>query len=99
MRFGRMEKRFNQNIMAEMVNVIEEKTGKPMTDIQRQTLVRGADEIDLVRSGLEETMISAYNQIRDIMIRKPEIKDLRTAAFVNAINKISSDYLNLGIFP
>jgi glutamate dehydrogenase (NAD(P)+) len=70
-----------------------------MTDIQRQTLVRGADEIDLVRSGLEETMISAYNQIRDIMIRKPEIKDLRTAAFVNAINKISSDYLNLGIFP
>lgn len=99
MRFGRMEKRFNQNIMAEMVNVIEEKTGKPVTDIQRQTLVRGADEIDLVRSGLEETMISAYNQIRDIMMRKPEIKDLRTAAFVNAINKISSDYLNLGIFP
>ncbi len=99
MRFGRMEKRFNQNIMAEMVTVIEEKTGKPVTDIQRQTLVRGADEIDLVRSGLEETMISAYNQIRDIMMRKSDIKDLRTAAFVNAINKISSDYLNLGIFP
>lgn len=99
MRFGRMEKRFNQNIMAEMVNVIEEKTGKPVTDVQRQTLVRGADEIDLVRSGLEETMINAYNQIREIMIRKQDIKDLRTAAFVNAINKISSDYLNLGIFP
>ncbi len=99
MRFGRMEKRFNQNIMAEMVNVIEEKTGKKITDIQKQTLVRGADEIDLVRSGLEETMISAYHQIRDIMVRNPSIKDLRTAAFVNAINKISSDYLNLGIFP
>ncbi len=99
MRFGRMEKRFNQNIMAEMVRVIEEKTGKPVTEIQRQTLVRGADEIDLVRSGLEETMISAYNQIREIMLRKSDIEDLRTAAFVNAINKISSDYLNLGIFP
>lgn len=99
MRFGRMDKRFNQNIMAEMVNVIEEKTGKHVTDIQRRTLVRGADEVDLVRSGLEETMITAYNQIRDIMMQNQDIKDLRTAAFVNAINKISSDYLNLGIFP
>ncbi len=62
-------------------------------------VARGAEEIDLVRSGLEETMITAYQQIREIMLRKRKVEDLRTAAFVSAINKISSDYLSLGIFP
>jgi len=56
-------------------------------------------EVDLVRSGLEETMIGAYQQIREIQGRKRNVKDLRTAAFVNAIQKMGSDYLKMGIFP
>ena len=99
MRFGRMEKRFNQNINQGMITMIEQATGKIISDRDKKMLARGADEIDLVRSGLEETMVSAFHQMREIMKGNPEIKSLRTAAFVNAIKKISSDYLTLGIFP
>ena len=99
MRFGRMEKRFDQNTYSNIVNMVEKLTGKPITKKQRNMIVKGADEIDLVRSGLEETMITAYHQIRNIKKRRKSVHDLRTAAFINALNKISSDYLSLGIFP
>ena len=98
MRFGRMEKRFNQTAYDTIGNVIENATGKRVSARDRR-LLRGAEEIDLVRSGLEETMVTAYQQIRDIWAENPAIEDLRTAAFVNAIEKISSDYISLGIFP
>ena len=98
MRFGRMEKRFNQTAYDTIGNVIENATGKRVSARDRR-LLRGAEEIDLVRSGLEETMVNAYQQIREIWAANPAIEDLRTAAFVNAIEKISSDYISLGIFP
>ena len=98
MRFGRMEKRFNQTAYDTIGKVIENATGHKITDRERN-LLRGADEIDLVRSGLEETMINAYQQIRLIKKRRKKVEDLRTAAFINALDKISSDYITLGIFP
>ena len=99
MRFGRMEKRFNQRTYQGLVETVEKLTGKSISEQEKMMIARGAEEIDLVRSGLEETMITAYQQIREIKKRKRKIEDLRTAAFVSAINKISSDYLSLGIFP
>lgn len=99
MRFGRMEKRFNQKTYDNLVSLVERLTGHTIGQKERSLLVKGADEIDLVRSGLEETMITSYHQIREIMNRKRKVEDLRTAAFINAVNKISSDYLALGIFP
>lgn len=99
MRFGRMEKRFNQQINQQLVDLVERQTNRPVSDRERAFIARGADEIDLVRSGLEETMINAYHEIRRILKEKPEVKDLRTAAFVSAILKVSSDYLAMGIFP
>lgn len=99
MRFGRMEKRFNQQTYEKMIGIIEEHTGKVVGDLEKTFVARGADEIDLVRSGLEETMISSYNQIRSILDTHLDVKDLRTAAFVNAVGKIGSDYLAMGIFP
>lgn len=99
MRFGRMEKRFDQKHSAELVSAVEELTGKALSAGERAQLVRGADEVDLVRSGLEETMINAYQQIREVQMKHPDIEDMRTAAFFNAITKISNDYLNMGIFP
>jgi glutamate dehydrogenase (NAD(P)+) len=98
-RFGRMDKRFNQRTYDSILNIVEQNTGKGINERERQFIARGADEIDLVRSGLEETMIHAYNEIRDIWKSKKRVNDLRTAAFVSAINKISSDYMTLGIFP
>ncbi|MEZ4984205.1 MAG: Glu/Leu/Phe/Val dehydrogenase [Saprospiraceae bacterium] len=99
MRFGRMDKRFNQQQYAHIVSMVEEITGKEVSAEHKKIIARGADEIDLVRSGLEETMIVAYHQILEVRNRKSDIKDLRTAAFVNAINKIASDYMSLGIWP
>jgi len=99
MRFGRLEKRFDQQRLENLVSMVEREVGRSVSDEEKRMIARGADEIDLVRSGLEETMITAYHQIREVMVQKPNVTDLRTAAFVSAINKISSDYLALGIFP
>jgi len=98
-RFGRLEKRFDQRTYLGLVNLVENKTGKTIGQKEKELLTRGADEIDLVRSGLEETMITAYQQIRQIKKRRKKVTDLRTAAFINALDKISSDYITLGIFP
>ncbi len=99
MRFGRMEKRFNQNTYSMFADSLEKMTGKRITNKERSMLTKGADEIDLVRSGLEETMVTAYEQIREIYKRKKSVTDLRTAAFLSALNKVASDYMNMGIFP
>jgi len=99
MRFGRMEKRFNQNTYTLFAEKLEKMTGKSITAKERRMLTKGADEVDLVRSGLEETMVTAYDQIREILRRKKSVSDLRTAAFLSALNKVSSDYMNKGIFP
>lgn len=99
MRFGRMEKRYDQNTYANLVHLVQRLTGKSVSSREFDFLTKGADEIDLVRSGLEETMIEAYKEIREVKKRKRSIKTLRTAAFVVALNKISSDYITLGVFP
>lgn len=99
MRFGRLEKRFNQNTYNSMVDLVQKYTGKDIGSVERELLTRGGDEIDLVRSGLEETMVSAYDQIREVRNEKKDVRDLRTAAFVSAIKKIGSDYKAMGVFP
>jgi len=98
-RFGRMGKKFEEMSARGMVSALESATGKPLADAQRTLLIRGADEVDLVNSGLEETMSSALAQIRDVHQQNPKIPDMRTAAFVCAIDKIGTSYLELGIFP
>lgn len=98
-RFGRMTKRFEHNAAENIVNAIEKYTNSKISDRDRAVLVKGPDEIDLVRSGLEETMISAYHTIRDQWLADSRIPDMRTAAFVVAIKKVGSDYAQLGIFP
>lgn len=99
MRFGRMEKRFDQQNYENIVDLVARMTGKSITEREKQVIARGADEIDLVRSGLEETMITAYQQIREVFKRKKKVKDMRTAAFISALDKIAADYLSRGIFP
>jgi glutamate dehydrogenase (NAD(P)+) len=98
-RFGRMGKRFEETAFHKMLHAVEHATGKDFTEKERKAIARGADEIDLVNSGLEETMVNAYVEIREIWKKDPAIPDLRTAAFINAINKIAVSYLELGIFP
>ncbi|MBL0113356.1 MAG: Glu/Leu/Phe/Val dehydrogenase [Saprospiraceae bacterium] len=99
MRFGRIEKRFDQRAYSNLVDLVEKTTGKTISEREKNLVTRGADEIDLVRSGLEETMVNSLHQILDIKNKNKKIKSLRTAAFVCALNKISSDYENMGVFP
>ncbi len=97
--YGRVEKRFMENQNANILSQIESMTGNKVSDTQRSLLVHGPDEIDLVRSGLEDTMIKATNEILECWKNNPEIKDMRTASFVVAINKVGTSYMELGIFP
>ena len=100
MRFGRIDKRFNQNTYSNIVGLIEKLTGKTIDDREKAILTKGADEIDLVRSGLEETMVNAYENIMEVYWKnQPKMKSLRSAAFVNALEKVANDYMTLGVFP
>ena len=99
MRFGRMEKRFNQNTYKNILSTVEKLTERSITAKEMEMITRGAEEIDLVRSGLEETMITAYNNIRLVQKRRKKVKDLRSAAFISALDKVASDYIALGVFP
>ncbi len=98
-RYGRLEKRFTENQNANMLNQVEELTGKRVEDKIRKTIKHGPDEVDLVYSGLEETMINAVTEVMDCWKKNPAIPDMRTAAYVVAIDKVATTYLELGIFP
>ncbi len=98
-RYGRMEKRFTENLNSHILGQIETLTGKRVSDVERTFIMHGPDEVDLVHSGLEETMITATREIMHIWQSNPAIPDMRTAAYVNAINKVATSYGELGIFP
>ncbi len=98
-RYGRMEKRFTENLNTHILTQMELLTDKKVSDKERTLILHGADEVDLVHSGLEETMIAATREIMEIWLSNPEIPDMRTAAYVNAINKVATSYSELGIFP
>jgi glutamate dehydrogenase (NAD(P)+) len=98
-RYGRMEKRFTENMNNHILGQIEELTGKQVSGTERSFILHGPEEVDLVHSGLEETMITATREIMDIWKSNPEIPDMRTAAYVCAINKVGTSYAELGIFP
>jgi len=98
-RFGRMGKRYDELVANTLVELIEKSVEKTLDAKSKSIILHGAGEEDLVNSGLEETMIQAYNEIRDTWKKNKKISDLRTAAFVVAIDKIADSYLALGIFP
>jgi glutamate dehydrogenase (NAD(P)+) len=98
-RFGRMAKRFEELSAQRMVHAIEGAAGRELADSERRQLIRGPAEEDLVNSGLEETMIAAFHDVRGAQKANAKIPDLRTAAFVRAIEKIAVSYQELGVFP
>jgi glutamate dehydrogenase (NAD(P)+) len=98
-RYGRMEKRFTENMNAHILGQMEEMTGRIVSQKEREFIMHGAEEVDLVNSGLEETMTAATREIMDCWHKNPSIPDMRTAAYVVAINKVGTAYAELGIFP
>jgi glutamate dehydrogenase (NAD(P)+) len=98
-KFGRMQKRFEEQTQRNFIKLVEDFTGKSVSRSRIDQIIHGADELDLVNSGLEDTMIEAYRDIRAFKKRNKAIKDLRTAAFALSINKIRDSYYAMGIFP
>jgi len=92
-----MSKRFEQRSNKKIIEALSSAAGVSISDEVMVDLAHGAEEVDLVNSGLEETMITAYGEIREL--RQKHGTDLRTAAFVNAIDKVAVAYKEMGIFP
>lgn len=97
--FGQMDRRYTESSNLNLVNTVESITGAKLSPEQRKSIIKGASEEDLVHSGLEDTMITAYHEIRDVWASNPKIESLRTAALVGSINKIAGAYENMGIWP
>ena len=97
-RFGRMQRRHDELRGRHLSKALETLSDNPLPEWIKSELERGADEIDLVRSGLHDGMRLAYRKIREEKENNDKVDDLRTAAFVIAINKISHAYLDVGIY-
>jgi glutamate dehydrogenase (NAD(P)+) len=95
--FGRMDHRFQDSAFTHLMNMIEKNTGRKIS-VQERTIVHGASELDLVRSGLEDTMIYSYENIHETWKQNKKVS-FRTAAYMNALNKIGAAYMELGVFP
>jgi len=98
-RYGRMGKRLEMARGRKMIRAIERATDVEFDKADRRKFTQGAEEVDIVRSGLEGTMVDAYRELRAVMKRNKKIHDLRTAAFAVAVEKIATAYQSLGIFP
>ena len=96
-RFGRIDKRFEEMSNTRIMQAVEELTHSRMDPTRLAAVTAGAGEAELVDSGLEGTMIGAWLELSQAS-RSRKI-DLRTAAYVIAIEKIAQSYADRGIFP
>lgn len=97
-RFGRMERRYDEMRGRHVISAIESLTNREVPDWLEAEIVRGADELDLVRSGLDDTMRLAYQQISEAKEKYKQIEDFRTAAYVVAVGKITRSYIDIGVY-
>ncbi len=96
-RLGRLQKREEENRAIKLIKLIEKSTGNAISEVDKNSILKGADEVDLVRSGLDDTMRTAYQAMSYKWHSEKLIKDLRTSAMSLALEKISKSYETLGI--
>jgi glutamate dehydrogenase (NAD(P)+) len=94
-----MGRRYDENSNINIMNMVESTTGVTLTPEQRAMIAKGATELEIVNSGLEDTMVRSYHEIREIKMSNKKIGSLRTAAFIGAVDKIAVSYMNMGIWP
>ncbi len=88
-RFGRMQRRQEEARNEEIITHLETLTQRTLPVASRQSICGGAKEVDLVRSGLDDTMRMAYAAMRDIWHNNPDCPDLRTAAYMVSVKRIA----------
>jgi len=91
-RFGRMDRRFVEAQGQKIIEAIESGIGKSIAESAKNKLLAGPNEIDLVRSGLDDTMRVAYSEIKEQELSNSKINDRRTAAYALAIRNIADIY-------
>ena len=99
MHYGRMSRHIDTMTAQAFIEAVEKAGGTKIDDRTRDFLLRDRDELALVNSGLEDTMQTAYCEIRELYKKRKQLEDLRMASFALAIERVASSYLDLGIFP
>ncbi|MEZ5791641.1 MAG: Glu/Leu/Phe/Val dehydrogenase [Nitratireductor sp.] len=99
-RFGRMQRREEEARHRMLIDELEASSGVKLSEKFKSRYISGADELTLVRSGLDDTMRGAYAQMRELWHEKratiPDF-DLRTAAYMISIGRVADSYKSLGL--
>ncbi len=101
-RFGRMQRRQEEarhQLVIDELERLDRYLGDAwsMTPEFKDKYLRGADELELVRSGLDDTMRTAYQAMRDVWHSRDDVPDLRMAAYLVAIERIAKSYRAKGL--
>ncbi|MEM7438847.1 MAG: Glu/Leu/Phe/Val dehydrogenase [Pseudomonadota bacterium] len=96
-RFGRMQRRQEEESHRMLVEEMERMTGQAFDDDFKDRYIKGAGELELVRSGLDDTMRGAYQDMREVWHSRDDVNDLRTAAYLVSIGKVASSYRAKGL--
>jgi len=101
-RFGRMQRRAEESRTLMLVNELERLSadkglGWTLSPGFKTEYLRGAGELELVRSGLDDTMRAAYQSMREVWHGREDVHDLRTAAYLVAIGRVAQSYRAKGL--
>ena len=99
---GRLERRHEEARSRMLVEELERISADTGTNFKlaagfKDSFLHGADELDLVRSGLDDTMREAFKKMKEVWMSNPKVDDMRTAGYVVAIRRISNVYGSLGL--
>ena len=102
-RFGRMQRRQEEAqhalLVGELDRLLKEATGEKLgfTERFKTEYLQGAGELDLVRSGLDDTMRTAYQAMREVWHGRKDVDDLRVAAYLVSIERVAASYRSMGL--
>ena len=96
-RLGRLQRRAQENQTSLMIKALEKMTGSSFPEEYKDLVMQGSSEIDLVRSGLEDTMRNTYQIISEVWNENSNASDLRTAAMMVAVKRVMDSYKSLGL--
>lgn len=96
-RLGRLQRRAQENQTSLMIQALEKMTGSNFPEEYKDLVMQGSSEIDLVRSGLEDTMRNTYEVISEVWNKNPNAEDLRTAAMMVSVKRVMDSYKSLGL--
>jgi len=101
-RFGRMQRRAEEARSRLLVEELERLSsdkglGWTLAEDFKERFLTGSDELALVRSGLDDTMRTAYQSMREVWHGRNDVQDLRVAAYIVAISRVAQTYRSKGL--